>query len=262
MAEQMDLPYSEAHTDRRMIDVFTPDGQGNGAAVLWIHGGGFTAGDKSQWHSVCRHFAGLGYVCASPGYRFSPEWTFPAWVEDVRLAMAWFKANAGTFGFDPTRVATAGSSAGGYLALMLGTIGADDDLAATSELGDAGTQPKAIVAYCPAISMHDARRTWERAAYPKLMPAPEHEDPELYRIASIEDRVAAGQPPVLILHGTADALIPYAESKSLAMAIKAVGGAVELVGLDGAEHGFGYGVETANQRAAIAHAAKFLSETL
>ena len=201
-------------------------------------------------------------MCASAEYRLAPEWRFPAWVEDVRLAMAWLRGRAGEYGLSPDRIAAAGSSAGGYLALMLATIPPEDGLASSNELAGTDTRPQAVVAYCPATSMHESRRWPSRAAYPKLMPTPETEDPSLYEIASVEDRIRGKEPPILLVHGTADELIPLSESVELADKIKRAGGVAELVELPGAEHGFGYGVETDAQNTAIGHVERFLGKHL
>ena len=235
MQESLDRTYSCEHTDRRRIDIFLPD-RPNGAAMLWIHGGGFHAGSKEQWREVARHFCGLGYVCGSMTYRLAPQWKFPAQVADARLGMAWFRRQAGEFGFSPKRVAATGSSAGGYLVLMLATIGPDDSLGRTVELGEAGTQPQAVVAYCPAGSVHEARRLG-RSAHPKFMPVREADDPELYRIASIEDRIRGDEPPVLLLHGTEDATVPFEQSEFLCDALKQASVDVTFHPVKGGRHG-------------------------
>jgi acetyl esterase/lipase len=262
MKERFDIVYSAEHTDRRRIDVFRPGGDASGAGIYFIHGGGFSGGSKEQWREVARHFCRAGYACASVEYRLAPDWKFPEWVADARLGMSWFKQRAAEYGFDPARVASAGSSAGGYLALILATIGPDDDLGRSDEMAVADTRPAAVVAYCPATSMHEARRWPGREAYPKLMPAPEAEDPELYRAASLEDRVRGDEPPMIFLHGDADDLIPLAESVELAARINALGGRAEVARIAGAPHGFGYGVKTDHQRAALAHAERFLKGVL
>ena len=263
MSETFDIIFSAEHTDRRMIDVFLPEGERRGAAIYFIHGGGFTGGSKEQWRDVARHFAGLGFVCASVEYRLAPDNKFPTWVEDGRLGMSWFKARAGEYGFNPARIASVGSSAGGYLALILATIAPDDDLGRTDEQTLADTRPAAVVAYCPVTSMHEARRWPGRAgSLPNIMPATEADDPELYRIASVEDRVRGGEPPVVFLHGDADDLIPLSDSTELADLWRANGGRADLVAIEGAGHGFGYGVKTEFQQAAIARAERFLGEVL
>ena len=66
----MEILYEEAYsaqfTEQRKMDIIKPD-RPNGSCLLFIHGGGWSAGKKEQWHKVAEHFAGLGYVCASAG---------------------------------------------------------------------------------------------------------------------------------------------------------------------------------------------------
>ncbi len=268
MKELLDIPYSSAHTDRRSIDVFLPDVTPTGAAVYFIHGGGFSAGDKKQWHSVARHFCGLGYACASVEYRLTPQWPFPAQVEDARLGMAWFRRRAGEFGFDAARVATAGSSAGGYLALMLATIAPDDALGRVDELAapdmaGVDTRPAGVVAYCPVTSVHEARVDAKlKPLFGAFIPTPESEAPGLYRQASVEDRITGAECPILLIHGDADKTVPLSDSGDLCRLIQAKGGRAELQVIAGAGHGFGYGVSTGHQQRAIGHFLRFLSQYL
>ena len=237
LREQFDIVYGAEYKGRRLIDVFIPEDKANGAAIYFIHGGGFSAGDKKQWHEVARHFCRCGYTCASVEYRLAPRWRFPAWVEDVRAGMAWFKRRAAPFGFDPARVAAAGSSAGGYLALMLATVGPQDDLGRTEETRDSDTRPAAVVAYCPLTSLYGAKSWLGRDACPDLMPVSEAEDPDLYRIASVKDRLRGCEPPLLLLHGTEDEVIPPSESQDLAERVTSIGGRAEVVSIEGAKQG-------------------------
>ncbi len=137
-----------------------------------------------------------------------------------------------------------------------------DELGSSAEMTAADTRPAAVVAYCPVASMHEAKRWPGREAHPKLMPAPEEAAPELYRAASIEDRIDGSEPPVIFLHGDTDDLIPLAETAELAERIVAAGGRAEVARIEGAPHGFGYGVNTGHQKAALAHAERFLAGTL
>ena len=255
-----DVAYSRDHTDRRLIDIYLPDGAANGAAVLLIHGGGFRNGRKDQWNGVPAWFCERGYVVASAEYRLAPQWRFPAWIEDVRLAMAMLRARADEFGFAPHRIVTAGSSAGAYLALILAMIGPDDDLGRTDELAAPDTRPNAVIAYCPATSLYATRRRFPKAAYPDLMPAAEADAPDLYRSACLAARVTGGEPPILFVHGTADTTIPHDASVELAERLNAAGAHAEVELLDGVGHAFGYGAETDVQKRALARAEAFLAK--
>jgi acetyl esterase/lipase len=258
MKELFDLPYAREHADRRRMDVFLPDAGANGAAILWIHGGGFSGGAKEQWHPLARHFCALGYACASATYRMLPDWKFPAWVEDARLAMAFLRGKAGEYGFDPARIAAAGSSAGGYLALMLGALRPEDALGRTEELAPGQTRPGAVIAYCPAVEMAPGT-TDEKAVAAMIGPADAEGIHEFTRVAS---HVRGGASPVLFLHGTADELFPPAQSTELAERFREAGGRAEVIQLSGAEHGFGYGTRTQAQKTCVRHIERFLDQHL
>ncbi len=89
-------------------------------AVLFIHGGGWKNGYRQIYHYYCTKFAEHGYVAATATYRLTSEAPFPAAVEDVKCAVRWLRANAKKYGIDPNKIAAAGGSAGGHLALMIG----------------------------------------------------------------------------------------------------------------------------------------------
>ncbi len=93
--------------------------------VLFIHGGGFTGGDKAEYRSasVSADLARAGYVVVSCNYVLGAKdkpGVWPRNIADCRDAVRWLRANANVIGLDPDRIAVAGGSAGGYLALMVG----------------------------------------------------------------------------------------------------------------------------------------------
>lgn len=121
-----DIVYREVDGTEVTLDVCTaPDPEGLRAAVVLIHGGAFTAGDKDRrpWPLICRWLADAGYVAVNINYRLAPEHEFPAAIEDVQAAVRWTRANAGTYGIDPARVGALGGSAGANLAQLLATSG-------------------------------------------------------------------------------------------------------------------------------------------
>ena len=115
-------------------------------AFVWIHGGGFVAGGRSAGAGMARYFASLGYVAVSIDYRLLPAGTpgcggtgpTPQCQQaalnaqhDAQAAIRWLRANAATYGIDPTRIAAGGSSAGAVTSLLLATHSEDP--------GDSGT---------------------------------------------------------------------------------------------------------------------------
>ncbi len=97
--------------------------------MVLIHGGSFSAGDKSQMAGTARTYAQRGYVAASLGYRLDPNASETQErylsaardaIDDGMEAARWLRANAATYRIDPTRMAFIGSSAGGAVALGVG----------------------------------------------------------------------------------------------------------------------------------------------
>lgn len=125
------------------LDVFEPPlkaGQGNRPLVVFVHGGGFQAGDKSERADEAVSYARLGYVTATVNYRLTPENDTNAVLrqtaithatEDVQNAIRYLKANAARWSIDVNRVAIVGTSAGGALALTSAVMGDPDALEGT-----------------------------------------------------------------------------------------------------------------------------------
>jgi acetyl esterase/lipase len=135
MAVEMNVPYGKGRDPRQRMDWFMPD-RANGASILFVHGGGWQGGDRKQWHGVAAHFAGLGFTCASAGYRLMPDADLRDQLADVRLAMSRLRERAVKEELRADRIAAVGSSAGGHLVAMLGTVAPDDPLGLSEELAD------------------------------------------------------------------------------------------------------------------------------
>ncbi|MCX7799934.1 MAG: alpha/beta hydrolase [Fimbriimonadales bacterium] len=118
--EWRDLPYAAAHP-RQVLDVHAPEGARGAPVVVFLHGGGWSRGDKRQaLRGKQRAFPAAGFVLVSANYRLSPEHPYPAFVQDAAAAVGWVRANIGRFGGDPGRLFVMGHSAGAHLAACLG----------------------------------------------------------------------------------------------------------------------------------------------
>ena len=104
------------------MDVYLPAGfAGPRPAVELIHGGGWQGGDKGFYAPLGRALAARGFVAFSVNYRLTPAARYPAQADDVQRAARWVRARAGEYHLDPARLGALGDSAGGHLALILGT---------------------------------------------------------------------------------------------------------------------------------------------
>jgi acetyl esterase/lipase len=103
--------------ERHRLDVFSPAGARDLPVVVFVHGGGFVAGDKSTAGTPYYDNVGLwgarsGMVGVTMNYRLAPEHRWPSGAEDVGAAVAWLAANVAAHGGDPSRIVLMGSSAG------------------------------------------------------------------------------------------------------------------------------------------------------
>ena len=119
---ERDLEYSNVG-GRIALDVVRPKGMNSTdrlPAVLFVHGGGFRAGNRESYLPQAARLAARGYITATASYRLAPRNQYPAAVEDVKAAIRFLRANAAKYNIDSDHIGAMGGSAGGHLVLMLG----------------------------------------------------------------------------------------------------------------------------------------------
>lgn len=237
-----DLPYREGNAKWK-LDLAMPKAPADKLrpAIVFVHGGGWRSGDKGtgQWRSLPLDYARNGYVCVSLNYRLTDEAPFPACVEDVKCAVRWLRANATQYGVDPNRIGAYGNSAGAHLVAMLGLVGPDAKLEGDGPYLD---QSSLVQAVCCSATPTDFEN-WGAPgksfrAESTLLPGPVETLADRKKQASPISYVAANAPPFLIIHGTADGTVPFAQGKRFADALKQAGAKdVTFVSFDDAGHG-------------------------
>ena len=116
-----DIPYASPAAERQVLDVHAPAGARNLPVVLWIHGGGWQAGDKTDVQVKPAFFTAQGCVFVAPNYRLLPHVEMEALVRDVARAAGWVYRTIADHGGDPNRIFVMGHSAGAQLAALLCT---------------------------------------------------------------------------------------------------------------------------------------------
>lgn len=109
------------YCDTLKLDVYSPLAPKNAKALILIHGGGWTTGDRGQLAQMANRMAESGYVCFVPQYRLSGQAKYPAAAQDIRSVLDWIAENAVNYNIHPGKIVAAGFSAGGHLAALLGT---------------------------------------------------------------------------------------------------------------------------------------------
>ena len=206
--------------------------------LIHIHGGAWITGHKHQQaRPLIDHLAARGWLVADVNYRLGPTHRMPTQVQDVLRAVAWVRANAAAHGGDPARIAVTGGSAGGHLTAMVAL--AHDDPALKPGFEDADCSVAVAVPLYGRFDMLDRARlagrnhgAMMRFAATKFMPGPP--DARWHDVSPI-DRVRADAPPMLVIHGTGDILLPHRESAAFARALSTP---VTHVALPGIEHAY------------------------
>jgi acetyl esterase/lipase len=224
VTETKALEYGNVRGRALHLDLFRPAKTDQPApAVIFIHGGAWSGGNREQLRLYAIDFAKRGYVTAAISYRLSREAPFPAAVEDAKCAVRWLRAQAREHGVDPDRIAVAGNSAGGHLAMMLGYAPDKPELEGDGGHAGVSSRVQAVInIYGPYDLTADIAR--ENGAVRRFLQGKTlDEAPELHRLASPRFHLAKGAPPTLILHGTIDDVVPIAQSDALAARLQALG---------------------------------------
>jgi acetyl esterase/lipase len=225
-----------------LMDVFLPKARVRRPtpAVLWLHGGGWERGDKNG-SSGARFLAAAGFVTASIYYRLSGEAKFPADIEDCKCAIRYLRANAAKYGIEPERIGVAGASSGGHLALLVGLADENAGLEGSGGWPNVSSGVSAVSSYYGPTDLRTMATDFggkAQAAITKLIGAAPEENPTAYRTASPIVYVATGKPPILMIHGKADGLVPLEQSKRVLEACLRVGVKAKLVEVENADHDF------------------------
>jgi acetyl esterase len=237
-------------------------------ALVFIHGGGWMAGDADIFFPHARYFASRGLSAFSVEYRLlkaDPGSSFNDGYADCASAVRYLRAHAVELGVDPKRVAVLGDSAGGHLAAALGTrAGADD----SNDDVSISAAPDAMILCNPIVDMTDAGWVKYVIGGPALAKRPRPEDlvpseahREEARRCSPLFQVRPGQPPALLIHGLDDRVVLPGQARAFAEAAKKAGNRCDLRLIEGANHAFilaNYTAPEATVVAAICAADRFL----
>ncbi len=257
-----DLTVPESVVFERGVEFSNPDNQhlqlnlarpktGNGPfpSIVCIHGGGFRAGTREGYDSLCVALAEKGYVAVTITYRLSPAYQFPAAVQDSKAAVRWLRANAGKYHLDPTRIGAIGGSAGGHLALFLGVTAGVKQFEGEGNL-DQSSQVTCVVShYGPSdFTQSYGKSVDAHEVLPLFFGGNLTEKRKEHIAGSPLNWVTPNAAPTLCIHGTEDKYVAYEQAGWMVDRLKAAAVDAELLTLSGAGHGFkGADAEKAHQ---------------
>jgi len=234
--EYKDIEYKRIGDSSLKLNIYKPKKLNRSApCLIFIHGGGWRTGKRSDYLPYLIDFAKQGYVTATISYRLIKKAKFPAAVKDVKCAVKWIRAHAQDYLIDPDKIAVVGGSAGGHLSMMIGYSSDDPEFDGECDFDSVSSQVQAVVnLYGPSdLTTEYALSRYEVADF--IEPAYDQQ-PEMYQKASPINFITNDDPPTLIFQGTLDELVPVRQSDILKKTLEDVGVPSEYHRLKGWPH--------------------------
>ncbi len=237
-----DVQYAQVGDQKLLLDLFIPATTAKPPLVVFIHGGGWRSGSRKDVFPL--FLAKNGYAVASIEYRLSQVAVFPAQIFDCKGAVRWLRAHAGDYGYDRSRVVAMGTSAGGHLAVLLGTSGGVSEL--EGDVGGHLDQSSRVQAVADFFGPADfilrsedqpQQTDKEGGKVYQLLGKPVKQNEAFARLASGAFHVTADDPPMLVVHGTADKTVFPNQSKRICDVYQSLGLKAEFHSIEGAGHG-------------------------
>jgi acetyl esterase/lipase len=237
-------PFAEVDGRALLLDIAWPtaDRDVQRPAVIYVHGGGWHSGDRSDSPNFL--LTDAGFVTLSIDYRLTDEACFPAQIHDVKAAIRWVRANAGELGIDPNRIGIWGHSAGGHLALLAAVTRDEPSLEGDVGVNGVSSAVSAVIAGCTRTEMLIDWYAADGKPFPEpvdaslsaLLGGPRHERESIARQASPYWFLKPGMPPALFMHGTEDETVPINQARAFVSRSRTMGNDVELMELPGVGH--------------------------
>ncbi|MBI5297431.1 MAG: alpha/beta hydrolase [Chloroflexi bacterium] len=234
-ASLLDVTYCSLGGVELKMDAHFPADAGQPApAVVYVHGGGWSAGSRRDMEAATQTPALLqaGFAVFTIDYRLAPRHMFPAMIQDVKCAIRSIRAHAVDYNIDPGQIGAWGGSAGGHLVALLGT----SDENAGFDVGEYLEYSSRVQAVVDLYGPADLTLTALTPAQEELLT--NAFTPDQYELASPVTYVTTDDPPFLILHGEKDSLVPLEQSAILYSRLTSANIPATLVIVLNAGHGF------------------------
>jgi acetyl esterase/lipase len=256
---QEDVVYGRKDGMALTMDVITPKEKPNGAAIVWvISGGWFSSHDAIHPNSVAEYLK-RGYTVFAVVHGSQPRYTIPDAVADLNRAVRYIRCHAKDYHIDPQRIGITGGSAGGHLSLMIGTAGDLGDPKAKDPVLQTSSRVQAVACFFPPTDFLNYGKEGEIALgvgtltnfkapfdFRELDPRTKSYVPitdearrlEIGRQISPANHASKDDPPILIIHGDADKLVPIQQAQRIIGRLKEAGVTAELVTKPNVAHGW------------------------
>lgn len=200
VTKRENIIYKKTGKTELHLDAFFKNDEKNLPAVVLIHGGGWSSGDKKQMHTMANSISAKGYACFCVEYRLSNEAKFPASINDVKDAIKYIKANAISYNVNVTKVAVLGCSSGGQMAALVATTNGKKEFEEKSSLKQS-SDVQAIIDMDGILAFHHPESK-EATAAAKWLGGTYEEKKEVWENASALTHTDKNTPPILFINSS------------------------------------------------------------
>lgn len=236
---QVDKWFGHTTMDLKMDIIYPHEShEGKLPCIVWICGGGWIQLDRHAHVPNLVDLARAGYVIASVDYRDSNYVSFPGQLEDIKAAIRFLRANADRYHIDPEKIGVMGESAGGHLTAMTAVTGDRKEFDKGAYLEYSSSVQAALPWYMPSDFTKFPKRPGSSGLLPesRLLGKDVEMDPSAADISNPLLYISDVTPPMLMIHGTVDQVVPFNQSEIFYDALIEAGLDAELVAIEGANH--------------------------
>lgn len=238
-----DLAYGKERPETQVIDVYLAESETPVPAMIYIHGGGWRAGSKRPIPGLLANGVAEGWFSVvSVGYRFTDVATHPAQVNDCLRAIQFVRHHATEWNIDSTRIGVTGGSAGAHLSLWVALADDAADADAADPVARQSSRVSCAVGFAgPTDWSLLAEIDHQHPAYRQLLgyepgtPAGEMSAEKKASVSPIS-HVSGDDPPILLVHGDADDIVPIEHARRLDAKLDEAGVASDLIEVEGGGH--------------------------
>jgi acetyl esterase/lipase len=241
---QTGVPYSNDSNPYHLMDVYLPVGNGPFPAIIYVHGGGWTGGSRSNFNYTAVFYANRGIAGFAIDYTLSTQnkTAWPENIQDVVESVRYIRENAKVWNIDPGRLAILGYSAGAQLASLEGTLSGNESFVVNSS-GDTKikSQVKLVIDYSGAtdleyIGKYQSLSLINRITRNSLGNVSYSSNPSLWATASPATYISSDDPIFCIIHGTNDTVVPIQVAESFTAKLQAAGVETHLIKVPDGDH--------------------------
>jgi acetyl esterase/lipase len=244
-----DVIYGRAYGTALTLDVFQPE-RPKGLGVVYVVSGGWFSAHEFISPKVIQPLLDHGYTVFAVVHGSNPRFHIPEIFDQMQRSVRFIRHHAKDYGIDPDWIGVSGGSAGGHLSLMLATRGGPGKPEAKDPVDRASSAIQAVACFFPPTDFLNYGQPGEsavgegilkdfRSAFGDVPTDPKAKQHFAESISPIY-HVRAGVPPIFIIHGDADKLVPIQQAQSFLEKAKAVGGQTRLDTRAGGLHGWNH----------------------